>query len=59
MTLRQLRAAHARACRMHRITRSRGWERAVKRLCTEIMARCRGASSLRSSGEKRGEARAQ
>lgn len=41
MTLSQLRRAHAHACRMRDIYRTKAWERAVKRLCFEIMRRVR------------------
>lgn len=41
MTLSQLRREHARAVRMHKIHRTKAWERAVKRLCFEIMRRVR------------------
>ena len=41
MTLSQLRRAHAHAVRMHKIHRTRSWEKAKARLCLAIMARVR------------------
>jgi len=42
-TIAQLRREHARAVRMHKIHRTRAWERAVRRLCLAIMERVRAA----------------
>lgn len=41
MTLRQLHRELEHAYRMHRITRQRGWQRAIARLNREIMSRVR------------------
>ena len=41
MTIRTLRRQHARALRMHKLTRLKGWERAIKRINLEIMKACR------------------
>ena len=41
MTIRSLRKQHAHAVYMARLTRSRGWQRAVSRLNLAIMQACR------------------
>jgi hypothetical protein len=41
MTVRQLQRQLEHACKMHRLTRQRGWQRAIARINREIMARCR------------------
>ncbi len=41
MTIKQLRRQHAHAIKMHKLTRLKGWQRAVSRLNLAIMQAAR------------------